>query len=75
MHGKIIPFPSSKIITNEDPLAYLKKSIQKRFGVTLQEYCLVKGKRSPEVQAKIDRALKKEMLKYLSQSVNTDEKT
>lgn len=74
--NNIIPFPKRpqnqpegfKENKKNDPLAPLKKYIQERFNVTLEEHMGSKtdGKRTPETEAKINRALHKETLRLAS---------
>ncbi|PAD73075.1 hypothetical protein [Paenibacillus campinasensis] len=68
--NSVVSFPEKKHV---DPLANLKQQIQNRFGVSLCEYAGYgnNGKRSPEVQSKIERAMKKETLKMASKLLNT----
>ncbi|MDR0268022.1 hypothetical protein [Paenibacillus sp.] len=63
----IVSFPNRNVKPAR-PLAELDQKIQDRFGVTLEEYVGFEngGKRTLEVQAKIDRAMQKETLKMAS---------
>ncbi|MEK4983630.1 hypothetical protein [Bacillus sp. FSL K6-6540] len=63
----VISFPKRQISSN-DPLANLKNRIAQRYGVSLMEYIGQDGKRSPEVQQKIDRAMLKETMLVASKN-------
>lgn len=69
----LVSFPNRNVKPT-DPLAGLKQKIQERFGVTLAEYAGFEngGKRSAEIQEKIDRAMKKETLKMATKFLNKD---
>lgn len=70
--NNVISFPSRNV-KPADPLAGLKEQIQNRFGVTLAEYSGARGKRSEEVQKKIDQAMQKETLQLASKFLNTED--
>ncbi|MFB8378098.1 hypothetical protein [Paenibacillus taichungensis] len=59
--SNLVSFPANN---NVDRLAGLKERVQNRFGVSLSEYM----NRTPETQAKIDRAMQKETMRVASQS-------
>lgn len=66
----VISFPERNVDT-VDPLADLKNRIEQRYGVTLKEYMGHNGKRSDEVQERINRAMKKETIQMASRLIET----
>lgn len=54
---------------SSDPVQSAMDSIEKRFNVCFWDYVGVNGKRSNEVQKKINRALKKETMKIASKII------
>ncbi|MEK5061108.1 hypothetical protein BK126_26715 [Paenibacillus sp. FSL H7-0326] len=69
--SRVISFPNRNNVKPVDPLADVKSLIQERFGVSLAEYAGTNGKRSEEVQNKIDRAMQKETLQLASKFLNS----
>ncbi|MNI26482.1 hypothetical protein D3C73_801820 [compost metagenome] len=61
--SKIVAFPWSQ---NSSALA-ARKALEERFGVSFSEFFSV---RTPDVQERIDRSLKKETLKMASKYMN-----
>ncbi|MFM9278079.1 hypothetical protein [Paenibacillus jiagnxiensis] len=66
--NNIVSFPNRNV-EEKDSLVGLENRIQERFGVTLQEYIESQGKRSPETQAKINKAMQKETLRIASNNI------
>jgi len=66
--NQIVSFPNRNV-EETDSLAGLKKRIQERFGVSLHEYIGSKGKRSPETQEKINKAMQKETIRIASNNI------
>ncbi|MFB5677983.1 hypothetical protein ACE3NQ_12325 [Paenibacillus terreus] len=66
--SNIVSFPNRNV-EETDPMAGLKKRIQERFGVTLHEYIGPEGKRSPEIQEKINKAMQKETIRIASNNI------
>lgn len=63
--GKIIPFPKKMILP--DPATQAREAIEKRFGITFKEFMGENGKRTPEVEEKMKRAMRKETLRIASE--------
>jgi hypothetical protein len=59
--AQILSFPRKK--QTDDSFDLAAKAIEDRFGVSLWEFMAIDGRRTPETQAKIDKALRKETFK------------
>jgi len=57
--GQVLKFPQKQ---EESPVLKAMKAMEKRFGVSFEDYMELNGKRTPETQEAIDRALRKETL-------------
>ncbi|MGG6311907.1 hypothetical protein [Paenibacillus macerans] len=64
----VVTFPNQKL--SADPLKGLRAKIEQRYGVTMEEYIGSGGKRSEEVQSKIDHAMRKETLIMATNLIN-----
>jgi hypothetical protein len=60
--AKVLQFPK-QVILAEDPFKKAMAAIEKRTGVSFQDYLGHNGKRSAETQAVIDKSLRKETFK------------
>jgi hypothetical protein len=67
--AKVFVFPQQTMMAKENPAAIARRAIENRFGISFSEFMGVNGKRTPEVQEIMKRALRKETMAISTKSI------